>query len=78
MRTWYDTVPNDGLLRYYISLSIERVTVTTPRALKELLVQRAYDFEKPDVARASLERITGVGLVLAEGDEHKVRHLGTC
>ena len=78
MRTWFDTVPNDGLLRYYICLSIERITVTTPRALKELLVEKANDFGKPDVTRASLEPITGVGLLLAEGDEHKVRHLEAC
>ena len=74
LRTWFDTIPNDGLLRFYTAGSGERLVVTTPEALSELLVQRAYDFVKPDQFRASLERVVGVGLLLAEGDEHRVRH----
>ena len=67
------TVPNDGLFRYYVAGSSERLMITTPKALSELLVQRAYDFAKPAQLRASLGLITGIGVLLAEGDEHKVR-----
>ena len=77
MRGWLDTVPNDGLLRYYITGSSERLTVTSLKALSEVLVLRAYDFAKTELVRNSLGRITGIGVLLAEGDEHKV-HIYMC
>lgn len=52
--------------------NIERVAVTTPKALGEVLVTNAYDFEKPELVRQALLRITGDGILLAEGEEHKV------
>lgn len=54
--------------------NLERVLVTNPSALREVLVQKAYDFDKSDLARVQLSRVTGTGLLLAEGDEHKVRN----
>ncbi|KAL4753908.1 hypothetical protein BDW72DRAFT_201139 [Aspergillus terricola var. indicus] len=74
MLSWTKSVPNNGLLRYYIIGNIEHVLVTTPKALSELLVQNAYDYQKPESMRASLARITGDhGILLVEGQEHK-RH----
>ena len=49
-----------------------RVLVTTPKALAEVLVQRNYEFIKPQRIREGLGRLLGVGILLAEGDEHKV------
>lgn len=72
MEVWERTTPNDGLIRYYISGNVERVALTNPKALSEVLVQRAYDFVKPPLLRSSLARITGIGVLLAEGTEHKV------
>lgn len=71
-RDWIDNVPNDGVL-YYRWLSNEgRVLVTSPKALGEVLVQRNYEFIKPARIRQGLGRLLGVGILLAEGDEHKV------
>jgi hypothetical protein len=50
-----------------------RVLITSPKALGEVLVQRSYDFVKPARVRVGLGRLLGVGVLLAEGDEHKVR-----
>ena len=72
MREWVRTIPNEGLLRYYIVGNLERVILTSPKALSELLVTKVYDFEKPLVARQGLRRVVGDGILLAEGDEHKV------
>lgn len=52
--------------------NLERVALTSPKALGELLVTKAYDFEKPELVRQSLRRVTGDGVLLAEGEEHKV------
>ena len=73
MNDWIDRIPNDGLIRYRVSLNRERLFVTSPKALSEVLVQKNYDFAKPRSLRQGLGRILGVGLIVAEGDEHKVR-----
>jgi hypothetical protein len=46
--------------------------VTNPKAIGEVLVHRSYDFIKPARLRVGLGRVLGVGILLAEGDEHKV------
>lgn len=71
-KRWTEEIANDGLLRYYLMLNLERILVTTPKALSEVLVHKAYDFEKPKRATFFLSMIIGYGLVLAEGDAHKV------
>lgn len=73
MREWVETVPNDGLIRYYIAGCLERVLLTSPKALSEVLVHQAYNFVKPEAVQAALARVTGIGVLLAEGNEHKVR-----
>ena len=73
MRRWINSVPNEGLIRYNFYLNTERVFLTSPKALAEVLVTKNYDFPKPDEARHALGRLLGFGILLAEGDEHKVR-----
>ena len=51
----------------------ERLLVTSAAALAEVLVTKNYDFEKPSHVRWMLGRILGVGILLAEGDEHKAQ-----
>jgi cytochrome P450 len=70
-RDWIDTVPNDGVIYYRWLFNDGRVMVTNPKALGEVLVQRNYEFIKPERMRAGLGRLLGVGILLAEGDEHK-------
>lgn len=45
--------------------------ITTPQALSEVLTQNSYEYVKPAMLRNGLGRVLGVGLILAEGDEHK-------
>lgn len=78
MADWVRNVPNDGLIRYYMVGNLERVLLTSPKALSEVLVHKAYDFCKPELVQLQLRRVTGNGLLLAEGDEHKVRLFCYC
>jgi len=71
MREWASTVPNEGLIRYTHAFNAERVLITSPKALSEVLVTKNYEFIKPAQFRTGLARLLGVGILLAEGDEHK-------
>ncbi|MCJ1397454.1 hypothetical protein MMC11_000647 [Xylographa trunciseda] len=77
MLEWTNSVPNDGLLRYTSLLNSERILVTGAKALGEVLVTKNYDFVKPSGIREGIGKILGVGILLAEGEEHKTqrRHL---
>jgi cytochrome P450 len=70
MRDWVENVPNDGLIRYSVWFQ-ERVLVTDAKTLGEVLVTKNYEFIKPSHFRNGLGRILGIGILLAEGDEHK-------
>nr|POF04590.1 cytochrome p450 3a12 [Quercus suber] len=69
-RNWLATVPNDGVVRYSV-WGRERIMTTNPKAMAEVLVTKNYDFVKPWQIRAGLGQILGIGILLAEGDEHK-------
>lgn len=69
------TVPNNGLLRYYRPDRLERVVVTSAQALNEILVLQASIFVKPEILRRRLRPVGGDGLLLAEGEMHKVRYI---
>lgn len=71
MIEWMSTVPNHGIVRYLGMLNTERLFITSPNALREILMTRNYDFVKPSQLVQGLSRLLGVGLLLAEGDEHK-------
>lgn len=64
-------MPNNGMIRYLGLLNQERLLLTSPKALAEVLVTKNYDFAKPGMVRYSIGRILGVGVLLAEGEEHK-------
>lgn len=66
-------VPNDGVIWYRGAFNGERVLVTSPKALAEVLVTNSYDFIKPKQLSETIGRILGIGILFAEGDEHKVR-----
>ncbi|KAF2135459.1 uncharacterized protein K452DRAFT_323042 [Aplosporella prunicola CBS 121167] len=70
-REWMETVPNDGLIYYRFAFNSERVLLTSPTALAEVLVHKNYEFIKPQQIRHGLGRVLGIGLILAEGEEHR-------
>ena len=64
-------VPNDGLIHFRGILYQDRLLLTDPKALAEVLVTKTYDFEKPSRVRNFLRTVLGDGLILVEGDEHR-------
>ena len=70
-RTWSEQVPNDGIIRYLDMFNAEILLPVSPKVLAELLVQRPYEFIKPPGLVSGLGKILGVGVFLAEGEEHK-------
>ena len=70
-RAWFEQVPNDGIIRYLDMFNSEIIIPISPKALAEVLVQRPYEFIKPPGLVTGLGRILGVGVFLAEGEEHK-------
>lgn len=69
---WLNEIPNDGLIKYLNVFNDERLLVTSPKALMEVLTTKNYDFKKPSMVRNGLGQILGDGILLAEGEEHKV------
>ncbi|KAH8675851.1 cytochrome P450 [Xylariales sp. PMI_506] len=72
-REWIASVPNDGLIRYLGAFNGERILITSPKAFSEVLVTRNYDFEKPPQVKAAVARLMGLGVLVAEGEEHKIQ-----
>ena len=71
MRDWLNNVPNEGLIRYHYFGNTERVLLASPKAIGEVLVSKNYEFVKPALARKTLGQLLGIGVLLAEGDEHR-------
>ncbi|KAJ9628385.1 hypothetical protein H2204_009222 [Knufia peltigerae] len=72
-RRWNNEIPNDGLLRYLHLFNRERLLLTSPQALGEVLTTKSYDFIKPKLLFAGIGQILGIGILLAEGDDHKAQ-----
>ncbi|KAL9621780.1 MAG: hypothetical protein Q9160_003752 [Pyrenula sp. 1 TL-2023] len=70
-REWVHTIPNNGLIRYLMLFNKERLLITSPKLLGEVLTTNSYTFIKPQQLRGGLGRLLGIGVLLAEGDEHK-------
>jgi cytochrome P450 len=68
---WVTEVPNDGLIYFRGFFYQDRLLLTSPEALAEVLVKKSYDFEKPGPARKFLRQVLGDGLIIVEGEEHK-------
>lgn len=62
-----------GIIRYWGVFNQDRIIISNPKALADVLNNNCYDFEKPSEPRAFLARILGWGLILAEGDMHKLQ-----
>lgn len=62
---------NDGLILWHGFFHADRLLVTTPAAIADVLVHNSYDFEKPPWSRSFLRIFLGDGLLVSEGEEHK-------
>lgn len=47
--------------------------VTNAKSLSEVLTTKNYDFVKPPTVRIGIGRLLGIGVLLAEGDEHRIQ-----
>jgi hypothetical protein len=63
-------VENDGLILTRGVFHKDKLIVSTPAALADVLVHKSYDMEKPPWARAFLRKFLGDGLLMTEGDEY--------
>jgi cytochrome P450 len=72
-REWMEEIENDGLIYYRSLFNMDRVMVTTPKALSEAVTLKSYDLIKPRALTKGLARILGYGILLTEGQEHKVQ-----
>ena len=70
---WQEEVPNDGIIRYFGIFNQERLLLTTPRAVRDVLKLKTYDFEKQKGQKTHLTPVLGRGLVLAEGQAHRLQ-----
>jgi cytochrome P450 len=73
LRRWINDIPNNGLIRYLHLFNRERLLITSPEGLREVLTTKSYDFVKPELLRSGIGQILGIGILFAEGDEHKVQ-----
>ncbi|KAL5118229.1 hypothetical protein ACEQ8H_003901 [Pleosporales sp. CAS-2024a] len=64
-------VDNDGLILTRGWFHSDKLIVTSPEGLADVLIHKSYDLEKPPGSRAFLRKFLGDGLLLTEGDEHK-------
>ncbi|GLA61254.1 hypothetical protein AtubIFM56815_002615 [Aspergillus tubingensis] len=70
---WVNHIPNDGLIRYRTLLNSDRLLVTSPEALAEVLTTKCYDFRKPKWLVGEPKQVLRVGLLLAERDDHRIQ-----
>jgi hypothetical protein len=66
-------ITNDGIIRYTHLFNRERLFATSPEAMSDIFVRRSDDFIKQPFLKHSFGKVVGVGVLLAEGDEHRVR-----
>ena len=56
-------------------LNQERLLLTAPDGLREVLVTRSYDFAKPSQPAFLFRELLGNGILVADGEDHKVKIL---
>lgn len=66
-------VPNDGLIAYRSFLNDDRLLLTSPKAIADVLVRKPYHYEKLPEERSIIGRFLGDGLTIVEGKEHQLQ-----
>ncbi|KAI4195026.1 MAG: hypothetical protein LQ350_007442 [Teloschistes chrysophthalmus] len=70
---WANEVPNNGIIRFLHIFNEEWLLITGTKALAEVLTTNNYDFVKPAIFAGGLGKLLGVGVFLAEGNEHRLQ-----
>lgn len=69
---WANKTPNSGLLRYHGIGGTTRVLLTSPEAVREVMVLKRYDaYARPASGTQTIELLFGHGLLTSEGDAHR-------
>jgi cytochrome P450 len=68
---WAHEIPNGGFIRYHGILNVQKVLVTDPSIVHEILVTRPYSFIKPPPISKIIRSLLGNGIVVTEGEAHK-------
>lgn len=68
---WILSTPNQGLITYRSILNQDRLLVTSPKAIAEVLVHNTYAYTKHPSERSVIQRFLGNGLTISEGKEHR-------
>ena len=64
---------NHGFIRYFGLLGAERVLITNPEYVHQVLQVKSYSTYKWTITKRVFGSILGDGMLLAEGERHKVR-----
>ena len=70
---WALEIPNEGFIRYHGILNAQKVLVTDPTAVHDILTVRPYSFIKPPAISKIIRSLLGNGLIVVEGDAHKTQ-----
>jgi cytochrome P450 len=70
---WAHDIPNEGFIKYHGILNVQKVLVTDPNAVHDILTARPYSFIKPPAISKIIRSLLGNGLVVVEGDAHKTQ-----
>ncbi|TLS27379.1 hypothetical protein PpBr36_04245 [Pyricularia pennisetigena] len=73
LEEWGNTIENDGMIRVNVALNSERLLVTSIEGIADVLVRNADNWRKPEALRHSLASVIGDGLIVSEGNAHKVQ-----
>jgi cytochrome P450 len=68
-----NTIPHEGIIRFRGFFNQENLIVCSPAAAAEVIVTHNDRFEKPAIIRGIAGRILGNGVLLAEGEDHKMQ-----
>lgn len=70
---WCHEIPNEGFIRYRGILNTQKVLVTDPNAVHEIFSTQPYSFIKPPPISKIIRSILGEGIIVVEGDAHKLQ-----
>lgn len=70
-RSWMRRWPEVPMIRYFGFANSDAILVNSLQGYKEVLHTKCYSFIRTTAFRRLIQDIIGVGLVFAEGEEHR-------